>query len=472
MNNKYPSPFQAWTTVGILSLTYMFSFIDRQILVLLIEPIKADLHITDTQVSLLTGFSFAVMYAVMGVPMGRAADIWTRKYVVIVGVSIWSTLTIFCGFARSFLQIFVARMGVGLGEAALTPTAYSMIADLFPPHRLARAMSVFGVVGAAGGTAMSLLLGGTIVGLTDTMGTVLLPAVGELRPWQIVLLAVGGASLMMVIPLTLAAEPKRHETIRHACGTDRQLSFKDTVAYMWLHKAFYAPFIAAISMASLYGYGSAAWIPSYFIRTFQWDAASTGITLGSLSLVPAILGGFFSGWLSDRLYEKGYQSASLKLIAIALVSLIPTTALFIYIPVIEIKLVLFVLSSFLTTMWVVLFPAIIQLATPNRMRGQTSAIHLLALNLVGLGLGPTAIALITDYAFQDSLAVGHSIAIVGVLSYGLGSLILCFGFKPFDKQVRQVSGDDSGTRSSFLSQQEFEVGKPSYCTLSAANRRI
>ena len=129
----YPSPAIGWITVLVLSLTYMFSFMDRQILVLLVEPMKQDLQISDTQVSLLTGFAFAAVYAVMGIPMGRAADLRVRKHVIIFGVTIWSVLTIYCGLARNFIQLFFASMGVGFGEAALTPTAYSMVADLFPP---------------------------------------------------------------------------------------------------------------------------------------------------------------------------------------------------------------------------------------------------------------------------------------------------------------------------------------------------
>ena len=180
----YPSPAIGWTTVVVLSLTYMFSFMDRQILVLLVEPIKQDLQITDTQVSLLTGFAFAAVYAVMGIPMGRAADLKVRKHVIIFGVTIWSLLTMACGLARNFTQLFLARMGVGFGEAALTPTAYSMVADLFPPEKLGRAMSIF-VLGGTAGAALSLLLGGAIIGWVNTVGELSLPLIGVLSAWQL-----------------------------------------------------------------------------------------------------------------------------------------------------------------------------------------------------------------------------------------------------------------------------------------------
>ena len=164
----------------VLALTYMVSFMDRQILVLLIDPIKNDLQISDTEVGLLTGLAFAVVYALAGIPMGRAADLWVRKYVIIFGVSVWSTLTILSGCARTFPQLFLARMGVGLGEAALTPTVYAMVPDLFPPHKLARAMSVFVLGGMIGG-GVALLFGGVIVGLVAHLESITLPIIGEIR---------------------------------------------------------------------------------------------------------------------------------------------------------------------------------------------------------------------------------------------------------------------------------------------------
>ena len=216
----YPSSRSAWTAVAVLSLTYMFSLMDRQILFLLIEPIKQDLNITDTQVGLLTGVAFAVVYTVMGIPFGRLADLWVRKYVIIMGVSIWSVLTIVSGFSKTFTHLFFARMGVGLGEAGLTAPAYATIADLFPPKKLAFAMSIF-VLGGSIGSALSMLLGGMAIGFVESLGSVSLPWLGELQPWRLVLIIVGLASLLVVIPLALMVEPKRHGKVARK-ETDRE----------------------------------------------------------------------------------------------------------------------------------------------------------------------------------------------------------------------------------------------------------
>ncbi|WP_286828282.1 spinster family MFS transporter [Kordiimonas sp. UBA4487] len=472
----YPPPLKAWTAVAILSLTYMFSFMDRQILVLLIEPIKADLEITDTEVSLLTGFSFAVVYTLMGVPMGRVADLWVRKYVIIFGVAVWGLLTAACGLARSFPQLFLARMGVGFGEAALTPVAYAIVADLFPPHRLARAMSVFALGGMAVGAGMSLIFGGLVIGFVTEVGTLTLPIIGDIRTWQAVLIIVGGLTLVMLVPLSLMPEPPRHnadpkKTGSKAAGQSAKkmsgkaggqpggedMSFRSVLKFIGRHKSFYGPFIIGMSVINLYSYGAGAWAPSYFIRVHGWDAASTGVTLGFLYIGPAVLGGLCSGWLSDYIFQKGYKPAPLLLKTVAVASLVVLVPLFIMVPLMPLKLVLLVTVNFAIAVSTVLSPTIIQFATPNRMRAQVSAIYLLVVNLIGLGFGPTAVALITDYVFGDTMAVGWSIMATAIVACGLGALLLYRALVPFSVQLEAVIGDKQGPAGPNPQDSEVEV---------------
>ena len=452
--SQYPSPKVAWTTVIVLSLTYMFSYMDRQILILLVEPIKNDLQITDTQVSLLTGFAFAIVYTVSGIPMGRLADRWIRKYVIIIGVTIWSVLTIFCGFARNFGQLFVARMGVGFGEAALTPTAYAMVPDLFPPKRLAFAMSVF-ALGATLGSGASLILSGVIIGQISDIGDITLPLIGIVRPWQLVLIIVGGLSLLMVVPLTLIPEPKRlgSQLVKPDASSDQQqsylsssqLPFKKVLEYLWEQRRFYLPFILGSSLINLYVYGSAAWAPSFFIRVHDWNASEVGVTIGLITIPPVIIGGLCSGWLADKLYQKGNLAAAIHISVIAAALCCLLVPLFIYIPSMPLKLLVLVLYMLPISASGVLFPTIIQMATPSPIRAQVSATLLMFSNLVGIGLGPTVIALITDYGFGDELAVGHSIAIVGVVAFVLSTSLLRGAIKPFIQRVIVVAGLGSGT---------------------------
>jgi len=437
---KYPSSLSAWSVLSILAFTYMFSFLDRQILTLLIDPIKTDLKISDTEVSLLSGLAFALVYTVTGIFMGRAADLWVRKYVIIAGVTIWSILTMACGLAQNFAQLFLARMGVGFGEAALTPTAYAMIPDLFPPERMARAMSVFVVVGVVGGGGASLLIGGFVIGLLNDVDNFILPFIGEIYLWQAVLMVVGLASLCMVIPLALMKEPERHEQVQ-AQSTD--LSFKAVLNYIHSHGSFYYTFTAAICFMLIATYGTLAWMPSYFIRVVGWDASAAGVTLGLIFIPPSILGGLLGGWLSDKLRAKGYQSAPLWIMIAAMIGSAASLPFVIIIDDIVIKIGALVVFYFSSMMLNVLFPSILQQATPAHIRAQVSALFLFAINMAGLGFGATSVALITDYFFKDELSVGYSMVMVISICAVLFSFFLLRAIEPFRKRLARPITKDS-----------------------------
>lgn len=442
----FPPDIVAWTTVTVLSLTYLVSFLDRQILVLLIEPIKQDLGISDTGASVLTGMAFAMIYTVMGIPMGRAADLYTRKHVIIAGVVVWSSLTVLSGFARNFWQLFVARMGVGVGEAALTPAAYAMVADLFPPSKLGRGMSVF-VLGSSVGSAVSLLLGGALVAFAARSNLPELPMIGDLRPWQLVLILAGLLSSVMIVPLALIREPVRQGRQFAAGNTPGgSLSFRQVMGYMFSSRQFYGPYILGISALCLMLYGTQAWIPTYFIRILGWEASYTGIQLGIINLVPSLVGGIFAGWLADRMRSLGQLAAPIKIMVVMSGVLMLLMPAFVVIPQIHVKLGLLVLHYFVVAMIVILFPAVIQLATPGEIRSQVSAVILFAINLVGIGFGPTSIALITDYVFRDDGALGFSIAVVGLSAGLIGVILLRSASKSFEKQSAPISGDVDAMR--------------------------
>ena len=174
----WPNPLYAWFVVGVLMLAYMNSFIDRQILSLLVEPIRADLGISDTQVSLLAGLAFSIFYTLMGVPLARLADQSNRRNIILVGIGSWSIMTALCGAAQNFWQLFLARIGVGVGEAALSPAAFSMIADYFPKQRLARAISVYSM-GVYFGAGLALMIGGVVIKMVSALPPTVLPVIGE-----------------------------------------------------------------------------------------------------------------------------------------------------------------------------------------------------------------------------------------------------------------------------------------------------
>lgn len=187
---EFSSPAYAWYVVGILTLAYVFSFIDRQILNMLVGPIRRDLNITDTQMSLLMGASFAIFYTLFGIPLGWLADTRSRRLIITVGVAFWSIMTASCGLTKRFWELAVMRMGVGVGEATLSPAAYSMIADYFPPQRRSTAMSVYSM-GIYIGAGLAYILGGIVVGFASKQESFPLPVIGSVRSWQLVFFIVG-----------------------------------------------------------------------------------------------------------------------------------------------------------------------------------------------------------------------------------------------------------------------------------------
>lgn len=411
---QYPTPMVAWSSLFVLAITYMISFLDRQILVLLIEPIKADLHLSDTEISLLSGAAFGLVYTVSGLFMGRFADLWVRKYVIMLGVALWSLLTMACGLAQSFLHLFVARTGVGLGEAALTPAAYSMIPDLFPPERLNRVMSIFMVVGVVGGSGAALLLGGLVIGVFQGISAINLPLLGALKIWQLVLLAVGGLSLAMLIPLAFTPEPIRQKSSLSTHGNSLSTSsFSDVLKLLWSNRPIYGPFTIATAFLLLTGYGVGAWLPTYFVRVVGWSASQTGVLMGLIYIPSAIAGGLLAGWSADALRARGIAHGALWVMALG--GAASVLALHITIfgpPIFWAKVSGLMLTNFFGMVPVAVYPAILQQITPAEVRGQVSAIFLFIINLVGLACGATIVALVTNQILQDEQAVGRSIAIV------------------------------------------------------------
>jgi MFS family permease len=433
----YPSSAVAWYTVAVLSAIYVFSFVDRQILVLLIEPVKQDLQISDTQVSLLTGASFAVLYAVMGVPMGRAADRWSRKAVIGVGVAIWSVMTIGCGFARSFWQLFVARMGVGVGEAALTPTGHAMVADLFPPHRMARGMAVF-VMGNAIGGGMALVVGGAVLALIHDSPEVTVPLIGAIRSWQLVFLAVGVPSLLMLLPLATIREPRRRGSATDAEDAQSPIPIGTVLAFLWRERGAYSPMFVGGSFINLFAYGGVAWLPTLFIRVHGWPASTVGLVFGGVGSVCGVIGVFSSGWITDRLRSGGRLDAALRAQVGALAAGLPFLLVGALSPFPVLGAAALALFFMCFAAMGTLGPNAVQEVTPGPVRAQVAAMWLLVVNLIGIGLGPTSVAVVTDFVFRGEVGLGWSIALVGTLTVAAGAGIVWLGLSPFRERVARA----------------------------------
>ncbi|MBG0839370.1 MULTISPECIES: spinster family MFS transporter [Pseudomonadaceae] len=431
-NNGYPSSARAWATVAILMVAYVLSFVDRQILNLLVEPIRRDLAINDTQMSLLMGLSFALFYTVCGIPLGRVADTRSRRGLIAVGILFWSAATAACGMAKLYWQFLLCRIGVGVGEAALSPAAYSLIADSFPAERRATAISVYSM-GVYLGSGLAFLVGGLVIQFASAQGDVTLPVLGEVRPWQLIFLILGVAGVLFTLLMLAVKEPARR-----GAGAGVAVPLSEVGRYIRANRRTVLLHNFGFAGLAFAGYGSAAWVPTFYIRTYGWDAGQVGIVYGCIVAVFGCLGIVFGGRLADLMAKRGRSDANMRVGLYAALGALPMVVLF---PLMETAFwasMLLAPAVFCLSMPFGVAPAAIQEIMPNSMRGQASAIYLFVITLIGLGVGPTAVALVTDFVFADDNALRYSLLIVTTLAVLMSIILLAKSLKPYRESVTRL----------------------------------
>lgn len=426
----WPDATQAWRAVVVLMIAYAISFVDRQVINLLTESIKRDLAISDLQIGLLQGLAFGIFYTLMGLPLGRLSDIASRRNVVIAGALVWSLMTMSCGLARSFGQLFAARVGVGVGEAALSPAAMSMIADYFPPERRAAALSLY-VMGTSLGAGIALIVGGSVVSLVNAVGVVQLPLLGAVAPWQAAFLGVGLPSLLLLPLLATLREPLRRGLLDESGATPRRLSLADAARYVWERRRVYLNHHLGIAAVSVLTYGIAAWMPATFMRRFGWTPGSVGLVYGLMTISFGIGGVLAGGWIAGRVRRAGRRDANWRVMTWAVVLLVPCAIAMPIAPTPATVLLLMAPTTFLSTFPYGIAAAALQDVTPNELRAQVTALYLLALGLLGLGIGPTAVGAFTDRLFGDPSQVGRSIALLSAIAGPIAIGCLLAGWRPY-----------------------------------------
>ncbi|WP_417706520.1 spinster family MFS transporter [Pseudomonas sp.] len=431
-NNGYPSSARAWATVAILMVAYVLSFVDRQILNLLVEPIRRDLAINDTQMSLLMGLSFALFYTVCGIPLGRVADTRSRRGLIAVGILFWSAATAACGMAKLYWQFLLCRIGVGVGEAALSPAAYSLIADSFPAERRATAISVYSM-GVYLGSGLAFLVGGLVIQFASAQGDVTLPVLGEVRPWQLIFLILGVAGVFFTLLMLAIKEP-----VRRGVGAGVAVPLSEVGRYIRANRRTVLLHNFGFAGLAFAGYGSAAWIPTFYIRTYGWDAGQVGIVYGSIVAVFGCLGIVFGGRLADWMAKRGRSDANMRVGLYAALGALPMVVLFPLMDSAFLASLLLAPAVFCLSMPFGVAPAAIQEIMPNSMRGQASAIYLFVITLIGLGVGPTAVALVTDFVFADDSALRYSLLIVTTLAVLMSITLLAKSLKPYRESVTRL----------------------------------
>lgn len=438
--HRYPSPRRAWLATALLTLIFVFSFIDRQILNLLVGPIQRDLGLSDTQMSLLQGLGFVATYVLLSVPIGRLVDTRGRLAIIAGGVAIWSVATAACGLARSFGALFAARAGVGIGEAALTPAAWSLMADYFPPQRRRLPFSIF-LMGPYLGVGAAMLLGSAIMNALEARAPLELPLVGALAAWQATFLIVAAPGVLLSLLALLAPEPPRQGLSPTA--TARAATLAEVVAWVGRHSRIYTALLIGVPCIVLVLYGLQAWAPSYLLRVHGMSLAEAGARYGVIALVAGSLGVLCGPFVARALEHRGYRDAQLRIVVLALLLLCPGLAGLALAPSPAVALACIALVSFLVPLPLALVATAVQAVTPNRMRGVVVGTYVVTNNVIGLALGPSLVALVTDYVFADPSAVGRSLAIVGTAVAALGIALVARGLAPFRALLASAQGAES-----------------------------
>lgn len=434
IEEPYPALGYAWYVVGVLTIVYVFSFIDRQILNLLVAPIRRDLAISDTQMSLLMGVSFAVFYTFFGVLLGRMADTGSRRGLIAVGFVLWSLMTAGCGLANSFSALLMFRIGVGVGEASLGPAAYSLISDYFPPEKRATAMSVYSM-GIYIGSGIAYLLGGLVVAFASRQEMWQAPILGAVHPWQLIFFLVGLPGLALALLMTTVREPVR----RGMKGAKNTVTMRETWLYLNQNKTSIFCHNFGIAFLTMATYGTAAWMPTFFVRVHGWTAGQIGIALGIIVLIFGTLGVIAGGRIADVLAAKGIRDANLRVAFWSVAAAIPFVIAYPLVPDSTLALALYIPTAFLTSVPIGVAAAALQQMMPNEMRGQATALYFFIINLLGLGLGPTLIAVMTDYVFKRDNSVNLSLSMVCGVTLCLAAVLLFVGLKPYRRSLETVT---------------------------------
>jgi MFS family permease len=413
--------------------------VDRQILAFLVTPLKHDLLLSDTQIGLLQGLAFALFYSVLGIPFGLAADRVNRRNLIAAGVIAWSLMTSLGSVARTFGALAFARVGVGIGEATLSPAAFSTIADYFPKERLSLALSVYSM-GVQVGAGLALIVGGLIVQAVMHMSPVHVPLFGTLEPWRLAFLIVAAPGVFVAALLLTVREPPRRLLARSGVEGGPNGGMRAALRELrtrW-QSAVGISIILATQAMSNYAFGS--WSPAFFERLHHWPKSRSGLVLGMLTIVCGCVGLVFGGRLSDRWLRAGSPEAPLRVGLVGLVGVAVTLIPAMLSPSEGVTVALLVPAVFFLALPIGCSYASIQMIFPNEVRGTVSAVMLLVLNLLGLTLGTLLPGLLDDRLFHDEGMLGASIAITAGVASVAGSIAALLTFAHYRRDFGAQHG--------------------------------
>ena len=424
-NEQSYSKIYTWFLLTLFTLTYTFSFVDRQVINLLVEPIKDDMDLTDVQISYLQGLIFVIPYVLLSIPIGRLVDVFSRIYVIISGILVWSVATIAAGLSGNYTQLAVARGFVGAGEASLTPAVWSMFPDIFNKSQLAVAMSIFSMAPYLG-AGIALIAGAQVIEISQSAPPVDLPVIGVLQPWQVTLILCGAPGIIFALIYACIKEPKRIATDTQ---TNEALPLGEAVSFMKKNWKVYLAFLGGAPFLIIMLYSIQAWSPTLLIRVHEWDIAYAGRLYGMVALVTGSLGVLSSPLVAKLMIHLNIRGFPLLMLIISTVM----TALFLFLAGLQTDgmtcLIFLALASFFVTIPLPQLAVTLQTISPNKMRGLVAGIFVVTGNVMGMGLGPTFVAFLTEKVFQDPMSLGMSMGVLGLIAAPIALLIYINGYR-------------------------------------------
>jgi MFS family permease len=426
-----------WVVVGFLTAIYTIAFIDRQVLNLLVDPIKRSLLLSDTQVSLLQGLAFTSAYVLFSPFFGRLADKANRRNILVAGAATWSLGTMSCGLTTDFWMLFASRFVVGGAEACVAPAAWSILSDYFDRDRLPRAMSVF-LIGPYLGAGLALVFGGLLIGSAAGVmeGNSLLTG---LEPWQFVFIAIGAPGVLLAIATLVVREPARR-SLAGGSAPIEVYSLRQVAAFFWAGRAFFGRFYAAMTSIIIVLYALPAWMPAFLVRHHGADPATMGLQYGAVVLVMGTCGVLSGPFLGRWIERRGHDGGTVIVAAIAGLALVPASIAIPLAPTYVTALGAAAVATFFFSLPQAMAASALQLATPNGMRGLAAAMYVFLVAVVGLGLAPTVVALVTDHVFGDPSMVGVSLGIVCSLSAAFGGWMAYRALPHYRASLRRGEG--------------------------------
>ena len=431
---SYPAKKHSYSAVAILSIAQIFAFIDRQIPSMLVEPIKQDFNLTDSQIALLGGAAFSIFYAIMALPIGYAVDRYQRTKVLGTGIFLWSLMTALAGLANSFGKLFGARIGVAVGEAVMAPTSVSLVSDSFPENKQGKPMGII-TAGVYIGIGITLLGGGFLIDYLTRIGGITLPLLGYLKPWQATFMIVGIPGLVLAIAAFYLKEPQRLEEQIDAQLKDR----KNVFLHLKEHRKTLIPMFGGLIFMALIFYSFSFWAPTMMIRTFDISLTEVGFILGMITIISSITGTIAAGSAVDYLRNKNYSDAPVRAAMIAVILALP--------PIISLSFVQNELGAWICIALYLLFIssfaplgllAISGVSTGN-VKGQTAAIHAFLMMAFGLSLGPQLTAFFTDFVFVDPNLLINSVSLTGLIVLPISALLFKLSLSRYRESSESLS---------------------------------